>query len=77
LNAELAAMRALYAPTAADFQAQIGNIGPGLLDALNALALAPTPARCAMVAAQLRGAETLVARLRESLQEPTSVEAGA
>lgn len=62
----VAAMTALYAPSAAAQAKTMPEIGAALDAQLVALSMDPTPERCAEVAANLDGARRAVLRLREA-----------
>lgn len=61
------AMRLLYSPAASEIAQQLPVVGAGIADAFRALAGDPSPARAAMVRAQLDGASLLLAKYREAL----------
>lgn len=64
----VAAMTALYQPSASAQAKGMPEIGASLDAQLVALSMDPTPERCEAVAANLEGAKRAVMRLREAVQ---------
>jgi hypothetical protein len=67
MNAHAAIAAVPYAPKPEELRAHLGVIASSLQDALQGLALNPSPMRAGMVAIQLAGAHQLVCRFREAM----------